>query len=212
MAWGHFIIPIMRHFRRRRMARFAASIPDLPSMTVLDVGGRPFLWDLLAEEYGVRPRRVVMVNMEALPPHDELVRVAGDGCRLPFRDDSFDLVFSNSVIEHVGDLPEMGEFARECVRVGRSYWIQTPNRWFPVEPHLVTVFLHFLPRRLYRALAFLSLRRVSLLGRGEVFYRIFDTCRLLDRGELEGLFPGARIFGERALGLVKSWTVTNISA
>ena len=71
--------------------------------------------------------------------------VAGDGRSLPFRDGSFDVVFSNSVIEHVGDAASQRRFAREVARVGRAYWVETPNRWFPVEQHLLTPLVHWLP-------------------------------------------------------------------
>jgi 2-polyprenyl-3-methyl-5-hydroxy-6-metoxy-1,4-benzoquinol methylase len=67
--------------------------------------------------------------------------------RSPSAARSFDIVFSNSVIEHVGDAESQQQFAHEIARVGRAYWVQTPNRRFPVEPHLLTPFLHFLPTR-----------------------------------------------------------------
>ena len=72
--------------------------------------------------------------------------MAGDGRALPFRDEAFDVVFSNSVIEHVGDAASQRRFAREVARVGRAYWVQTPNRWFPVEQHLLTPLVHWLPK------------------------------------------------------------------
>jgi len=51
------------------------------------------------------------------------------------QDGEFDLVFSNSVIEHVGDFERMRQFVHEARRVAKSYWIQTPSKWFPIEPH-----------------------------------------------------------------------------
>ena len=70
------------------------------------------------------------------PPAEALVSsscyVVADGCHLPFADDAFDMAFSNSVIEHV---PDHEAFSRELARVGRSYYVQTPNKWFPIEPH-----------------------------------------------------------------------------
>src|SRR5436305_9486326 len=78
--------------------------------------------------------------------------VAGDGRALPFRDGAFDVVFSNSVIEHVGDAASQRRFAREVARVGRAYWVQTPNRWFPVEQHLLTPLVHWLPKQWQRRL------------------------------------------------------------
>ncbi len=66
---------------------------------------------------------------------------------LPFADQSFDLVFSNSVIEHVGSRDTQARFASEIARVGKLFWLQTPNRYFPIEQHLWTPLVHWLPRR-----------------------------------------------------------------
>src|SRR5207302_6536854 len=123
---------------------FARELSITAETRVLDVGGTPETWDMLP----VRPR-VTLLNTPRTKA--ELARaawwVAGDGRALPFRDGAFDVVFSNSVIEHVGDAGSQARFAREIARVGRGYWVQTPNRWFPVESHLLTPFIHWLPRR-----------------------------------------------------------------
>jgi 2-polyprenyl-3-methyl-5-hydroxy-6-metoxy-1,4-benzoquinol methylase len=71
--------------------------------------------------------------------------VRADALRLPFADDSFDLVLSNAVIEHVGDEQAQRRFAEEHARVGKSWIITTPNRWFPVESHTNAILRHWLP-------------------------------------------------------------------
>jgi Methyltransferase domain len=158
---------------------------------VLDVGGLPFNWSLLPE----RPR-VVMLNLAV--PDDAgggwgaASWVIADGRSLPFRDGAFDLVFSNAVIEHVGDLESQRRFASECRRVGRGYWVQTPNRRFPVEVHLMWPFIHWLPRRTQERL----LRR----RRGWFLREI----RLLDSSEMRALFDDGEIWHERVLGVSKS--------
>ena len=87
-------------FRKRRMRRFARELQVTAGTRVLDVGGTPETWDMLP----VRPR-VTLLNTPRTKT--ELAGaswwVAGDGRALPFRDAAFDVVFSNSVIEHVGD-------------------------------------------------------------------------------------------------------------
>jgi SAM-dependent methyltransferase len=69
--------------------------------------------------------------------------VVADGCHLPYRDDAADLVLSNAVIEHVGQVAEQRRFAEEQVRVGRHCIITTPNRWFPIESHTSAMFRHW---------------------------------------------------------------------
>ncbi|MGB3300805.1 MAG: methyltransferase domain-containing protein, partial [Phormidesmis sp.] len=139
--------------------------------------------------------------------------VIGNGCNIPFCDDSFDLAFSNSVIEHVGDEASTLKFAQECERVGRHVYIQTPNHWFPMEPHFVALFIHWLPRSLYRKVAFLSLNYALFSWRSAslkaIFYEEFDSIRLLRRSQLKRLFPSKQIGREQVLGLTKSFIVSD---
>lgn len=210
MNWGKLVLPIMQHFRKKRLSNFIASFSDIHDMTVLDVGGRPMLWDLLASEFGVAPKKLVLLNteLEARSCANCEVHI-GDGRHMTYEDNAYDLVFSNSVIEHVGDLDDMRLFAEECVRVGKELYIQTPNRWFPIEPHIVTLFIHWLPRRLYRGLVFLSLRWWSLVLDRECFWKIFDGINLLERSEVERLFPMKRISEEKVFGMTKSFLITD---
>jgi len=193
-------------FRRRRMERFAREFGIRDGDLVLDIGGTPECWGLLAAE-----PRVVMIN---LPQSIEKqaggeMRVAGDGRRLPFRDATFRVVFSNSVIEHLGDRESQERFAREAARVGRGYWIQTPNRWFPVEQHLLTPLIHWLPKGWQRILAphcnlWNALSRVTPDRRRFYIQHFLSDIRLLGPGELGRLFPGAAIIRERFWGMTKS--------
>jgi len=188
------------------MRRFARTF-DLTSETrILDVGGTPFNWELL----DVRPR-VTIVNMprarEAFDEH--FTCVFADGRRLPFADQSFDIVFSNSVIEHVGDFENQRQFAAEIARVGRAYWVQTPNRGFPVEPHLLTPLLHFLPaawqRRIARRFTVWALIERPSPDRWEFYIEHYlRDIRLLDAGDMERLFPGVEIVRERLGGVAKA--------
>ena len=188
------------------MAQFVRELGITAETRVLDVGGSPETWQSL----DVRPR-VTLLNMPRT--REELAAakswVAADGRALPFRDRAFDVVFSNSVIEHVGDAASQRRFAEEVARVGRAYWVQTPNRWFPVEQHLLTPFLHWLPKRIQRWIA----PRVTVWSilvrpasdRREFYIRHYlEDVRLLDAAELQRLFPGARIVRERFAGWTKS--------
>ena len=112
------------------MRRFAAVFPLAKFRRILDVGGSPEIWRLLPVP---ETTRVVLLNMPRADESGEsaaagLAYVHGDGCYLPFADQSFDIVFSNSVIEHVGGPEAQRRFAWEIRRTGRGYWVQTPNR------------------------------------------------------------------------------------
>jgi hypothetical protein len=191
------------------MDRFAREFALTAETTILDVGGAPETWDLL----DVRPR-VTLLNTPRT--REELAAakswVAGDGRMLPFRDRSFDIVFSNSVIEHVGDVESQRRFASEVMRVGRAWWVQTPNRRFPVEQHLLTPLIHWMPKGVQRAIVprwtvWAMLVRPSPDRREFYLRHYLDDVRLLTAAELRALFPGARVIRERFLGWTKSLVV-----
>ena len=188
------------------MRRFAREFHVTAETRILDVGGAPETWELLAQ----RPR-VTLLNTPRT--RDEMSRaaawVAGDGRALPFPDGAFDIVFSNSVIEHVGDAASQRRFAAEVTRVGRRYWVQTPNRCFPVEQHLLTPFVHWLPRAwqhriVPRFTVWTWLVRPARDRRDFYLEHYLNEVRLLDAAEMAALFPGASILRERFLGCTKS--------
>jgi SAM-dependent methyltransferase len=109
---------------------------------------------------------------------------------LPFADGEFDLAFSNSVIEHVADREA---FAAEAMRVARGWWVQTPAFSFPVEPHALLPFAHWLPSAVRR-----RYWRLGVAGD-------YEEIALLRRAELARLFPGGEVIAERIGPLAKSW-------
>ncbi len=197
-------------FRPARIARLKAALPGLAGEAhVLDVGGRIGWWQMMQPA----TPHVTVVNLET--DDERAIREAGyrfvkaSACALPFRDGAFDIVISNSVIEHVGTWSNQQLFAREVLRCGRAIYVQTPNRWFPVEPHLLMPLAHWLPRRWQRPLIpFLSLWALMARPPAAVIDNFLDSTRLLTRRELVELFPGCEITEERVLGLVKSYMVT----
>ena len=200
----------LRPFRRRRMGAFAQAFRPDASTTVLDVGGTAFNWSLLE----VAPR-VTLLNLDlpgdhgGLPEHLQGVR--GSGTRLAFGDATFDVAFSNSVIEHVGGPDERRAFAREIRRVGRGVWVQTPARGFFIEPHLLAPFLHWLPIAWQRRLV----RWASLWGwvarpSPEQIERFLDQTHLLGASEMRALFPDCELRRERFLGMTKSYVAVRV--
>jgi hypothetical protein len=195
----------IRGFRRRRMRDFARTFDPRASTCILDVGGTPYNWQLLDSD-----ARVTLLNLrlpeevDALPP--QWVAVVGDATRLEFEDKRFDVGFSNSVIEHLGSWERQSAFAAEIRRVARGLWVQTPARSFPVEPHLLALFVHYLPLGWQRRLV----RHFTLWGwishpSQERIDRFLRETRLLSYAEMRELFPDCAIRRERFLGLTKSY-------
>lgn len=163
-----------------------------PEDRVLDIGasGEVFLRYTLEDVYP-NPERIVAGGYEiseitsARHYYPQPQYVVFDGCSLPFPDKSFDLVFSNAVIEHILGEGRQERFAKEVMRVGKSWFVTTPNYWYPFESHYHLPFIQFMPR---------SLQRVynSLLGthipKGTV-----QELALLSAHELQRLFPTSRI-------------------
>lgn len=177
---------------------------------IIDVGGTARYWRLLPDEFlSSRSVSITIVNLHsvALPPDDpRFTFMVADGCDLSeIPSGAFHIAHSNSVIEHVGDQARMVSFASELQRVAEDYYIQTPDYWFPVEPHCMTPFFHWLPRAIRVGLV----RRVALghwpqaqsLHEAE---ELVDATRLLSRREFQALLPSAKILHERVLGLSKS--------
>jgi hypothetical protein len=173
---------------------------------ILDVGGSPQIWEVGSES----PQLTILNLPSALGPRRAgTLFVGGDGRMLPFPDQSFDIVFSNSVIEHVGTLADQRIFAQEVARVGRQYWIQTPNRRFPVELHVMLPFIHFLPKSAQRSIVsrftvWQYVTHPTTAVRRDYIYHFLNELNLLDTATLQLLFPSARILSERFLGIPKS--------
>ncbi|WP_050785635.1 class I SAM-dependent methyltransferase [Pedosphaera parvula] len=137
--------------------------------------------------------------------------VQGDGTDLHYEDKSFDIVFSNSVIEHLGTFEKQQAFAREAQRVGRGYWVQTPARECLIEPHYLTPFIHWLSKPVQKRL----LRNYTIWGwlqrpSEQTLDSVLAELRLIDRNEFNGMFPQASIWLERMIGLPKSYTAYKV--
>ena len=201
-------VRLRAHWRSRRMREFLTRIGPSPGATVLDVGGSVDIWDLVdhrlrvtlfntdeAHAWGFRPSR----------GGDARYRVAtGDACDLRgFDDASFDIVFSNSVIEHVGDVRRVRCFAGEVRSVGRAYWVQTPSWLCPIEPHTGLPFYWLYPGPARAAIA----RRLDRRYAKNPWSCPMAETRAFRLAELRALFPDALVFTERVAGVTKSWSL-----
>lgn len=193
---------IFIRFRRKRMKRFFNLIAPSSSVRLLDIGGTAQTWETEAESH--LPFAVTLLNNHEYKDVSEerFISIIADATNLPFPDKSFDIAFSNSVIEHMGTWERQLAFAREARRVANKLWIQTPARSFPIEAHLLAPFIQYLPKALQHRIARWTPR--GLLTPGAV-HQIVDEVRLLNKREIRALFPDCRILRETVCGLTKSY-------
>jgi len=192
------------------MKAFSATLRPTPRTRILDVGGTTFNWELLDSKLPV-----TLLNIDSYAPGgrgNNYTAVQGSGTRLCFPDASFDIVFSNSVIEHVGSLDEQRQFASELRRVGRQIWVQTPARSFFFEPHLLAPFIHFFPHAWQRRLV----RNFTLWGwitrpSAAAVDRTLAKLRLLDYATVRELFPDCELRRERFLGFTKAFVAVRVN-
>jgi hypothetical protein len=194
------------HFRTQRLQLFEKMFAISERTRILDVGGSPEIWSFS----NAKPQLTILNMPSALSPHSHHSNlVAADGRMLPFSDGAFDIVFSNSVIEHVGTREDQRLFAQEVARVGKTYWIQTPNRNFPFEHHVMLPAVHFLPKRWQKAVVdrftgWEYLVSPSADERRNYLHHFLHELNLLDPQGMRMLFPNATLVKERFLGMAKS--------
>jgi len=194
--------------RRGRLAQFLELIPQGGNCTkILDVGGTEKFWASVWNER-CESLSITLLNVEAAPVSGELpIRsLAGDARDLSrFQPAEFDLCFSNSVIEHVGTLADQRAMADEVRRVANGYFIQSPYRYFPLEPHFHVPGWAQMPVWCRTALhqrmnlGWFSAEPDYVKARIDV-----EQIRLLSLREFRSLFPDAEIRLERIGPLVKS--------
>jgi hypothetical protein len=200
---------LQQRFRAARFRQVQTMIEQLleahAEIDVLDAGGRAEYWNMLSPDLAGRVRLTILnysaelVDYSAkVAPHVRYENVVGDACAMPqYAGGAFHLVHSNSVIEHVGNYTRMIAFANEIRRVGKAYYVQTPNFWFPVDPHIAFPFLHWLPDPV-------RIRVQMLMGVGVAPRTDFagaierlDDCRMISQGMMRLLFPDAHHSAER---------------
>jgi hypothetical protein len=172
-------------------------------VSIIDIGGTEKYWGIVPREYLIAHNvKITIVNLpgKVMPEdHGPFNFVQADACNLArFGDKSFDIAHSNSVVEHVGDWECMVRFSEELSRVSKSYFVQTPNYWFPIEPHCMAPFFHWLPEP----------TRIWLVSRCQLGHwekgastteavRIVQSARLLNKRMLQSLFEDADVLTER---------------
>ncbi|MEQ8409947.1 MAG: class I SAM-dependent methyltransferase [Erythrobacter sp.] len=204
-TWNRLIGPAQRRFRRQRAKKIRAFLPGIQGARVIDIGGSLAFWHEVDEI--LKPARVLCYNISdnrmKMGREEDDPRIVArlyDGKRIPEEDQSADVVICNSVIEHVPQ-DQRANLAREVMRVGKAWVVQTPSPAFPLELHFGLPFIHWLPRSIGRQVVRVSPFHLLSNADGPTY---FDETRLLARRELVDLFPGGRLIEERVLGIPKS--------
>ncbi len=176
--------------RRRKLELFLEELHPTPNTSVLDVGADELGFgegDGCAtlnffEELYPWPEQITALGLQGggafRARYPQIRYVQGDACALPFAEGEFDVVFSNAVIEHVGNAVRQRVFVSEALRVGRRVFLTTPNRRFPIEVHTRLPFVHWFPD---------GLAHRAYDATGKAFAK---EVHLLSEQRLESLFPG----------------------
>jgi len=189
--------------RGSRMAEFEKIFTPTVGSRVIDLGGTTAIWNLVKT-----PLDITIVNLPGTNPrksvssHHHFTFIEGDATQLhDYPDNSFDIVFSNSVIEHVGGAPKEREFANEARRLAPSYYVQTPSVYFPLEAHTGMPFWWAMPRFL----------RARMHRRWEKTLPDWHETGLgttvITRRQLQSYFPDGAVHTERFVGIPKSYYV-----
>ncbi len=196
----HFKKPFGARARRNRMRSYVALMKVRDGTRVLDLGGHPAIWDSVPIRLNLTILNLPGSVERSDDTRHDIQYVEGDACEVGSSvTTSFDSVFSNSVIEHVGPEKKRADFAREVRRLGKSYWVQTPSKWFPVEAHCGMPFWWFYPESLRRY--FIRRWREKL----PAWTQMVEETTVVTEAELRRLFPEASILVERSFGFPKSY-------
>ena len=183
------------------MAKFVRTMGIEGGERIIDLGGTAAFWSDCPYELNV-----TVLNLPgqtgAVPKNSRhrIDLIEGDACCVDTVDDaSFDIAFSNSVIEHVGASEKQMQFAREARRLGRRYWVQTPSIWFPIEAHTHMPFWWFYPKRMQ------DWYKARWADKLPAWCDMVKGTTVISRLELQNLLPGSNIWTERVMGIAKSY-------
>jgi hypothetical protein len=199
---------VSNRLRSKRFKLFEDLCSSLPRpLTIIDIGGTASFWAQRGWA-GVNDVHITLVNLHQEPQdYKNIVSVVADATNLhQFADRSFDIAFSNSVIEHLFTFENQAAMGREIQRVAKAYWLQTPNYWFPIEPHFHVPGWQWMPIWLRVEI----IRRYTCGWRGRtpdpvMALKVVSEVNLMTKGQLRRIFPTANIVPEKLFGLNKSW-------
>jgi ubiquinone/menaquinone biosynthesis C-methylase UbiE len=191
--------------RKERFSDFINLVDVSEQDKIIDIGGAKKIWLGTGLEKNVTIVNIT-VNKKSVDEHG-ITYIQGDACNLEqFDDHQFDVAFSNSVIEHVGNFEMQRKFSKELRRLAPRYWVQTPYKHFPIEPHFLFPFFQYLPPSFKKMVG--TRWKYSHYKRWDQsdqhIYKEIQNTRLLNISEMELLFEHGMIYKETFLGMLKS--------
>jgi len=190
--------------RARKLELFNQIMKPVKEMKLLDVGAQinpnghkehqlidTYPWKHNFAVVNISQEHITVIKKR----YSEVEAVVCDACELPWDDKSFDVVFSNAVIEHLGSFERQKKMAVEIMRVGKRWFVTTPNRWFPFEFHMRLPLVTWLPGdsylRIGHIISYNHIRGTYMFGAKR------DDLRLMSASELQECFPGSKIIKQR---------------
>ncbi|MCX6290117.1 MAG: hypothetical protein NTW92_10195 [Bacteroidetes bacterium] len=206
----------VNQFRQKRFELLKNGIEKLiqkDHFKILDIGGDIQYWKNIGWQHPAC--KIHLLNLyESKVPENETHQFSssvGNGLSLEYKKGEVDLIFSNSVIEHVGSYANQQIFAGEVGRVSDKYIVQTPSIWFPLEPHSLIPLFQFLPHPI-RALLIMTFN-INYFPKAKTYKAaiiVSHSTLMFTHKRFKQLFPEAEIQVERFLGIPKSYTAIKL--
>jgi len=177
-----FLVKILLRFREFFFKVFEDNIAYTKDTKVLDIGTTGSITDqdnIFIKKFKYKNNLTCLSdqnldNLKSIYP--EMTFIQSDGRNTDLEDNSFDVVHSNATIEHVGTSEQQINFLKECIRVSKKYvFLQTPNKFFPIEFHTKIPLLHFFPDSVFRSI-------LKIIGMN--YYSDVNNLNLLSQKDL----------------------------
>ena len=206
----------VNQFRQKRFELLKNGIEKLiqkDHFKILDIGGDIQYWKNIGWQHPACKIHLLNLYESKVPENetDQFSSSVGNGLSLEYKKGEVDLIFSNSVIEHVGSYENQQIFAGEVRRVSDKYIVQTPSIWFPLEPHSLIPLFQFLPHPI-RALLIMTFN-INYFPKAKKYkeaIKVSHSTLMFTHKRFKQLFPEAEIQVERFLGIPKSYTAIKL--
>ena len=204
------------NFRKKRSHFIKKIISEIfklkGSVNIVDLGGTENFWNIIDTEFLIEYKvKITLINLINYKIKNKKIfsQINQDFFKYDFVNNSFDLSFSNSVIEHLGDAKKIISFCNLHKNLSKYYYLQTPNKYFFIEPHFMFPFFNFMPKAFQ--LFILKNFNVGNFTKKNIGYALkeLNQIRLLSKKDLEKYFPKENIVSEKIFFLNKSYIVSN---